>query len=272
LGSFLGAEEVHYTWESGFTPICADVERYQSFPFNQKAHARWLKGPGANRPVIVAIHGYSGGSFRFEARIFPTKRWLDQGYDVMMIALPFHGPRRAPGDRLRFPSGRPDVTIDGFRQAVWDLRALVSWLLSQGVPWVALAGMSLGGYVGALTATVEDRLAFVLSYIPLASLADFYRSTGRVQGDPEEYEQRYLAVDAMFSSVSPLKRPSVVPASRHLVVSGEGDRITPIDHGERLSQHLGCELVRLQGGHVLQWDRAAAWGVFEQSHRSIETE
>ena len=44
-------------------------------------------------------------------------------------------------------------------------------------------------------------------------------------------------------------------ADAAIVVVGEGDRITPMAHGEKLAKHFGGELVVFPGGHLLQLGR-----------------
>lgn len=271
LPPYRGVREIHLSWPSSYQPLPGPgAERYLSFTYNNTAHARWLRG-GAKRPVMLAIHGYGGGQFRYEARMFPSGRWLAQGLDVVMVSLPFHGPRRAPGDRLRFPSALPEVTVEGFRQAIWDLRTLVAWLMRQGVPWVGVAGMSLGGYSGALLATIEAELAFVLSWIPLASIPDFHREWSWAQGGEaaEELRARHASWERILAVVSPLSRPPCLAAERLMVAVAEGDRVTPPHHGERLAAIQGAELVRVPGGHVWQFGRGTAWDAVEVRLQSL---
>jgi len=64
---------------------------------------------------------------------------------VSLFALPFHGPRGHS-----FPPAWPQqdtrLTIEGFRQAIWDLRTAIRALREAGASHVGVAGMSLGGY------------------------------------------------------------------------------------------------------------------------------
>lgn len=93
--------------------------------------------------------------------------------------LPFHGPRAPVANRPAFPAPDPRFTNEGFRQAVWDLTALLAWLRARGHGPIHLAGMSLGGYTAALLGTLVQDLASLLLVVPLASLALFARQHGR---------------------------------------------------------------------------------------------
>src|SRR5258708_6261513 len=79
-----------------------------------------------------------------------------------------------------FPGNDPRFGNEGFRQAVADLRVLMTLLRERGAPSVGIMGMSLGGYASALLATVQRDLAFAVPMIPLASLANAARDQGRL--------------------------------------------------------------------------------------------
>lgn len=235
-------------------------ERYLRHARNQVAGARLFRGPKP-RPVALCIHGYLGGQYVAEERVFPV-RWLVKiGFDVALFTLPFHGVRAEPGRRGAppFPGSDPRVTNEGFLQAMGDLGDFVAWLRSRGHPSVGVLGMSLGGYSTSLAATVIDDLAFAVPIIPLASLADFARDSGRLGAPGIERETQYAALAAVHQVVSPLHRTPKVPPERVLVIAADGDRITPIAHARRLAKHFGAPLETWPGGHLLQIGRSEAF-------------
>src|SRR5690606_29381360 len=133
-----------------------------------------LFGSSMPRPVAVLVHGYMGGSFRFEQRVWPLN-WLNSlGFDAALFTLPFHGLRAVPQRQTpAFPQSDIQFNVEAFRQSVTDLRDLVHWLKARGHAHVGVMGMSLGGYIAALTATLEAQLSFLVPIVPLACLADF---------------------------------------------------------------------------------------------------
>src|SRR5262249_25898975 len=203
----------------------------------------------------VLIHGCAQGHWSFEERAWPIA-WLAKRFDLALALLPFHA-LRSHG-RAIFPGGDPRFTNEGFRQSMQDLRALVRFLRARGAPSVGVMGMSLGGYTTALAATVEPDLAFAVPVIPLASLADFAYEQGRLGTGAESRAQRE-ALEEANRIVSPFARPSLVRPEKVLVVAAENDRITPIAHAERLAKHFGANMVRFQGGHLLQFGRGDAF-------------
>ncbi len=262
-------------WASAFEPYLAEVgPRYLAHVENRTARARlWLresKGErGPKRPAIIGLHGYMGGHWIVEEAQWPLAWLLRQGLDVALSMLPFHGLR---GGRRRgappFPGADPRVTNEGFRQAVFDVRALARWLRARGAPHVGVMGMSLGGFTAALLATVCHDIDFVVPMIPLASVADFAREQGTL-GEGTEARAQHEALELAHRSVSPLARPLLLPASRSVVVAAEQDRVTPSHHARRIAAHFGCEIVTISGGHLLQFGRSEA---FRSLARMLERE
>jgi hypothetical protein len=249
------------SWSSAFTPLDPEISaRYASGRENAVAVARRFRG-GRERPAVILIHGYMAGPFAFEERIWPISRLERAGFDVVLFTLPFHGLRARAGYGAvpEFPGADPRVTVEGFRQAVFDLQNLVGWLLSQGHPRVGVIGMSLGGYTAALLATAEPRLDFVVPLIPLSSLADFAREQGSLSSNPEEAAAQHGLLESIYQRVSPIARPSLVASERCLVVAAKADRVTPAAHARRLSVHLRAPLQSFYGGHLLQLGRAEAF-------------
>ena len=242
-------------WPSEFSPYLVR-DKYLAYEANRTARARLYLGKEP-RPAIVLIHGYLAGQWRLEERAWPIQ-WLSRRYDLALALLPFHALRASPDVRPPFPGPDPRFTNEGFRQAILDLRALVRFLRARGAPGVGVMGMSLGGYTAALLSTIEPNLAFTTPIIPLASLADFAREQGRL-GTGENMRAQRDALEAAHRIVSPFARPPLVAKDRVLVVGAAADRITPIAHAERLAAHFQAKLVRMDGGHILQFGRADAF-------------
>ena len=244
-------------WASRYEAFLPEMrERYESKIENREAGAR-LSLHAEPRPVAILIHGYMGGQYGVEERMWPV-RWLYRiGLDLAVFVLPFHGVR-AIRDRAGpppFPGSDPRLSNEGFRQAMGDLRDLVAWLRERGHPEIGLMGMSLGGYTASLAATLESELAFVTPVIPLTSLADFARAQGRLGSNEQEASVEHALLDEVHRVVSPLHRKPVVEARRMLIVAAEADRITPLAHARRLAAHFDAPLETWPGGHLLQLGR-----------------
>ena len=249
---------VDASWPSDFEPFLPELrDRYLGHRANRTARARLYLG-SSPRPAIILIHGYLAGHWWVEERAWPID-WLAERYDLALALLPFHALRSRSDKRgpPPFPGADPRMTNEGFRQAIFDLRALTGYLLERGAPSVGVMGMSLGGYTTSLLATLEP-MAFAVPIIPLASLADFAEEQGRL-GEGEQARMQHDALEAANRIVSPLSRPSRVRPENVLVVAAQADRITPMGHAERLATHFGADLVHFEGGHLLQVGRAEAF-------------
>lgn len=72
-----------------------------------------------------------------------------------------------------FPGGNLLDHVHAVAQAVWDLRRLLPWIRSQEPDSpVGLNGMSLGGYITSLVASLDGGLACAILGVPVADLVD----------------------------------------------------------------------------------------------------
>lgn len=244
------------SWPTARSTFLPELESAYLAPVeNQTARVRLFRDEAGHRPTLILIHGYLSGHHAIEERAWPIAALNQRGLDVALFVLPFHG-LRGNGRRPLFPGSDPRFTVEGFRQAIFDLGSLVHYLRAEGSPHVGAMGMSLGGYTTALAATTLPDLDFAIPFVPLASIADFARDNGRLVGTPEEREEQHRLLEEAHRIVSPLGRPPRTPRERLLVLAGERDRVTPIRHAERIAGHFDAPLVRFSGGHILQVGRS----------------
>jgi len=254
-----GGTVVDLVGDSGYVPVHPVArEAYLAEGPNRQAHARaWLHPEP--RATVLCVHGYLGGHMAFEEVAFGVAGLYARGLDVVVAVLPFHGPRTPPAGRGSFPGRDPWRTVEGFGQAVWDLRRWRGWLHARGASRVVLFGMSLGAYTSALAATVDTGWDGLVAMVPLASLADAYfdHRAGTEVAPPAWVRPR---IEDAFRVVSPFTRiPRVRPESV-LVLAASGDQITPRAHAERIAAHFRAgPVASFAGGHLLQAGRATAF-------------
>jgi hypothetical protein len=259
-----GGEVADLQWESGWQPLePAGRDHYLSFAENRTAHARLLRH-AEPRPALICLHGYRAGIHRFEELAWRSRHLYRLGLDVAHLTLPFHALRAPAGRSGMFPGTRTGRTVEGFGQALWDLRSLLGWMRARGAPLAGVAGMSLGGYTAALAATVEARLDYAVLYIPLADLAgvavEHEALRGRtIPASLADAGRRALAL------VSPLERAPLLPGEKMLVVAAEVDRITAArTHATRLSAHFRAPMVTFPGSHLVQLGRDVGFAAMER--------
>jgi pimeloyl-ACP methyl ester carboxylesterase len=234
---------------------------------NAKARAYlWRSGHGG-RPALICIHGYRAGFPPLDARAFGVATLSHgAGFDVALAVLPFHGARTPHGSW----SGQlflndPLRTIEAVAQAVLDLRRLALWLRAQGAPSVGVVGMSLGGYMTALLASIEPDLDFALPVIPVASFADILWHRAGIRGEHDDARAAGISLNLLrrlFSPHCPLTHPPLVARDRRLIVAGEADRIVPPTHAAALAAHWQAPIEWFPGGHLAQLARGRAFARF----------
>ncbi|MCA9772670.1 MAG: alpha/beta hydrolase [Myxococcales bacterium] len=237
-------------------------DRYGSYRPNERVECRaWLHHAGP-RPTIVAIHGFGAPDYTVNTELFFARRLFEQGLDVVLFNLPFHGSRRPSGAWFH---GQHFVGLALWRlneacaQAILDLRVLIRHLRARGAPLVGVTGYSLGGYHAALLAGVEPNLDFAIPMAPVVSIADLMLAwpIGRVlyplirdREDPVGDMRRLMAVH------TPLTHSLKIPKERTLIVCGVGDRMAPPWHSQALWEHWGHPaLLWTRASHLLILDR-----------------
>jgi hypothetical protein len=248
-----------WRWPSQHPLIFPQIEAdYRSRRRNQTARLRMLKLKPKGSTMAIIINGFSSGHHIVERLMWPIQLFKRQGIGAALYALPFHGPRTAvfppewPGHDLR-------MVIEGFRQAVWDLRIAIRALRQQGVKRVGVIGMSLGGFTASLLGTVERDVDFLIPYVPIGSISDFMEENDIVPEAGGRQEEMRLAFRTHMNVISPLSRPPVLPAERVTVISGELDRMATVNQGAALARHFGCRHVVFRGAHLIQHGRARAF-------------
>lgn len=259
-----GGAVLDLAWPSAYEPFLASYrEEMERFPENLTAHARWFRARSP-RPVLICLHGFAGGPFAFEEKVFGVRAFLDAGLDVVLFQLPFHG-RRKPGGRplaTWFPSPHLVRTNETFGQAIHDLRQLVAFLRARDAPGVSVIGMSLGGYTTALLASVEPSLTAAIPMIPLTDMPSLMWTLGEGTDALDRAHRGGVAqgdVAQVFRVHSPLARPPLVPRDRRFIIAGTGDRITTPAHAKLLWEHWERPAIHwFSGGHLLHYGRGQA--------------
>jgi hypothetical protein len=263
LSNLDGGEILDVRYTTDFAPVSPDADPALATAGGAGV-ARWWRHREPGHPAMLCVHGYAGGHLWLETLAFDARRFYRAGLDVVLYVLPYHGRRALPGTRSGGPFFDVDLvrTNEAFAQTIYELRALLRWLLASGTGPVGAFGMSLGGYTTALLASVEPELAFAVPMIPLTSLPDMMWAEGA--DDPRlaravEHGWSLAALHDFFAVHAPLSRPPLVPADRRLIIAALGDRICPPAHADALWRHWGRPRIHwYPGGHLAQFRRHIA--------------
>ena len=235
-------------------------EEYLNYKNNRAVYARLWKHTTPKAPAtVVAIHGWSMTDQRANSLAFIPGGFYALGLDVALVELPFHM-RRAPTEGFGdlgalFLSADLRRTNEAIAQAVSDLRELRLYLEKKGPAETGCMGMSLGGYLAALWASL-DSLSFCLPVAPLSCMSDMAweqlaKSDVAFQVQASGIEKEDLR--RAFSFHSPLSHSLKVEKDRVLIVGGVHDKVLPASQPEQLWRHWGRpHLLWLPGGHGMQ--------------------
>jgi dienelactone hydrolase len=216
------------------------------------------------RKTLCVIHGFGASPAWFNAAFFSLHTFFAEGWDVLLYTLPFHGRRGGrfvPDGVEMFGAGAARIH-EAMIESVLDFRILLDYLERYGAPRVGVTGLSLGGYVSALLAAVDERLDFAIPNAPVAWMPELLSTwlpanvivgTGRrVLGIPDDLLARSFAVH------SPLTYPAVLPKSRLMIIRGLGDKLAPPEQAAMLWEHWGRPRMHsFAGSHILHFGRSA---------------
>ena len=248
------------TFESGFEPLNPDQHAsYAAFPANRTVHTQLWRHDNGPRKTLLFLHGYSGDFYWFNAAMFSLGWFYKCGYDIALMTMPFHGPRaekRDPYSGYGFFSGGMAQCNEAMLQAVHDARTLISWLYAEGAPSVGVSGLSLGGYISALLAVADDRLAFCIPNSPVVSPVDLgleWAITRQLFWALKKVSNVSVAEMRHGQAVhSPMTYPLKLSPEKVLMIAGAGDRFTPPRYVRALHNHWpGSRLIWFPGNHLI---------------------
>lgn len=242
-------------WDSGYAPLpgAPGGQRYAGYSANDRCYALLLRH-AEPRPWLIGIHGTEMGRAAVDLAVFRARRLhRELGLNVVLPVLPMHGPRgRGLPKGAVFPGEDVLDNVHATGQAVWDVRRLISWIRAQEPDSaIGLNGISLGGFVTSLVASLEDGLTCAILGVPVADLIELLgRHAGLRRGDPRR--QTMELARPLGRMISPLSlRPRVPPRGR-FVYGGIADRVVhPREQVVRLWEHWDRpDIVWYRGGHT----------------------
>ena len=231
---------------------------------NRVAYARMLRHKNGPRPTIVAIHGFTADWYLINEWFFALPWFFRMGCDVVLFTLPFHGPRQtrfSPFSGHGYFAGGPSRMNEAAAQSVFDFRILLNWLQQErGVEQLGVTGLSLGGYIAALLASVEKKLAFSIPNVPVVSFADLVREWqpigAMMRGALAAMKMDIKDARKLVAASCPLSYKSVLPKEKLMIVGGVGDRLAPPKHSRVLWDHWGRPRIHwFPGSHIIHLDR-----------------
>jgi dienelactone hydrolase len=196
------------------------------------------------RPAVIVLH-ILDGKFR-ESRLV-CNALAARGIDAVLLKMAYYGPRRPkePERARRLMQDLPTL-IDGARQSAMDARRLAGWLQAQpqvDAQRIGILGISLGGFVAALTSGVDGgfwRSAFILSG---GNLEQILRSPAReVRSVRDAIQAAGLTIDdvaARIALIEPCRYAGRIDCRTVLLINTESDPIIPRENVQALADAIG---------------------------------
>ena len=247
----------HISFESGWEPHPGEPgrERWLAHPTNATAHAYVLEH-AEPRPWLVCVHGFGMGTPMVNFSAFHVARLHDElGLNLVFPVLPLHGLRgisRLSGGEVFDPDYMRMVHL--FAQATWDVRRTIAWLRACGAEQVGIYGISLGAYVTALVASLEEGLDCAIVGIPAVDFPNLARDNEPwvMRRYDDEFQLDWKLIRAISHVVSPLAFTPRLPRERRFIYAGIADRVVRPDQPRALWRHWDRpEIHWFSGGHVL---------------------
>jgi len=226
-------------------------------------NARWhaehwaTEGSGDGQaPALILLHGWLIDRPQLALYRHWARRAAARGIDVWMPRLPYHMERAEPGEVSGQRCLSPDLrtSLDAVRQAVAETRLLARWLRGSGAPAVGIWGMSLGGWVASLAATLDSDWDAVAMWAPVAAPAEVLFESRLVEllreavveggAVAEDFDAPELAL------MTPALRRGLIPRPRVLVVAGAYDQVISPRSVARLARSWNVDVRWVPHGHI----------------------
>lgn len=243
-------------WDSDYRPHREEPGAGRWSTYSSVGHGYALMLRHAEpRPWLVCIHGTEMGRAALDLALFRAWYLHDTlGLNVVLPVLPMHGPRsKGLPKGAVFPGEDILDDIHATAQAVWDIRALIGWIRRQqptNAP-TGLYGLSLGGFVAALVASLEDDLTCAVLGVPVADLIELLaHHSGLDSDDPRR--RTILLASSLGRMISPLSMTPRIRLGGRFIYAGLADQVVhPREQVTRLWEHWGRPNIEwYRGGHA----------------------
>lgn len=200
-----------------------------SCPENNTVHADYYRPGGAGPFPCVIVLDILDGTEKV-ARLCASTL-AQNGIGGLFVTLPYYGPRRPAGSKLRMLSTDVPRSVEAVRQSVLDLRCATAWMAARpevDPQRLGIMGTSLGSLIGTLTAEMEPRLGRVAILLGGGGFVDAYYDHPRARPYREAWEAAGGTRDAVvkfLAPVDPLTYAANLKDRKVLMLAAKHDQI-----------------------------------------------
>lgn len=241
-GRWLGLGYERLTFDSAYEPHVHEPgrERWLDYEPNRTAYAWVLRHQDGPRPWLVCLHGFGTGRAFMDFYAFRAA-FLHHvlGINLAIPVHPMHGPRCPGGfSGQEFMSYDLMNVVHGLAQSMWDTRRIISWIRTQEPSALGVYGVSLGGYLTSLLASLEGAFDCAIAGIPISDLPTLYLHHAPPRLRQQVYDEMVGGLGAeVLRVVSPLEMEPLVPRDRRFVYAGSIDLMATPSQAHRLWEH-----------------------------------
>ena len=222
---------------------------------NDVVSLEWYQPTGADdgseRPAVLVVH--ESGSRMSAGRMF-ARSLRNKGLHAFLIHLPYYGDRRGSG-------GRADIAnfVTTMRQGIADVRRArdaVAVLPGVDGAHVSLQGTSLGGFVSALSGSLDG--SFDCVFLMLAGgdlwsmLENGARDTAKLRERLREAGFEGDALRDLLWNAEPLRLAHRLDPETTWLYSAIDDDVVPLENARQLAEAIKLDAAhhpRLPGDH-----------------------
>jgi dienelactone hydrolase len=175
---------------------------------------------------------------------------------ALYVHMPYYGPRREPGSKVRLLSADYKHSLDAMRQAVLDVRRAGAWLASRSdidAEKLGIVGVSLGSFIGSLSAEMEPRFRRVAVVLGGGGLVDAYYDDprgGAIRLLWEKLGGTKKTLQDLLAPVDPLTCAANLKDRKLLIIAAKHDEVVPPKMAEALWKATGQQQIHWQDcGH-----------------------
>lgn len=200
---------------------------------------------GESKPNVIFVHGWRMKGFDRVKKIFHDSFMNDLRWDMYYYTLPYHLERQPEASLYSgefMISANINRTIESTRQAIVDLRALIQWIKNNKQGPVIIIGVSLGGFISNLVATLESEIDALVSifYSNRLSYSIWNTIPGKyIKQDLESHEVNYKDLVKYWELTEPNQGVPKMNKDNILLISAKYDQYVHIEDADLLWDSWG---------------------------------
>ncbi|MGG3641475.1 alpha/beta hydrolase family protein [Bacillus gobiensis] len=205
----------------------------------------FLNKNDVDKPNIIFVHGWRMDSYDRIKKIFHNRIMNDLGWNMYYFPLPYHC-EREPENSLYsgelMISANIDRTVESARQAIVDLRSLIYWIKANKKGPVILVGISLGGWITNLIATLESQIDVVVSifYANRISYSIWNTVPGKfIREELEQHGVKYEDLIRYWQITDPSQAVPKIKKDNILLISAKHDQYIHLEDADYLWESWG---------------------------------